>query len=87
MMKIIQTKYITVEISKDEAKAITIEYLSNIIIGEGCRVTKENHIKHWTSWPHGSGTTTDKGEATELQKNTANVLRHLRQTENNNESL
>lgn len=78
MIEITQTKYTVVKISEEEANAITIRYLSEIIIGEGCHVTKDNCIEHWTSWPHGSGTTTDKGKATKLQLNASKILKGLR---------
>lgn len=70
MVKIMQRKVTSVEISlsNDEAKEVVTEYLKTMVIGKGCYVTEDGRLEHWTSYPHGSGTTTDMGEATALQK-------------------
>lgn len=62
-----KVEYYTVELADEDAKEVTVEYLSKVILGDGCYVTKKGVLEHWTGSPHGSGTTTDMGKATELQ--------------------
>ena len=60
MITIRRQKTISSEINvkEDEAKEITQKYLEKYIIGEGCYFNKDGSFEHWTSYPHGSGTTT-----------------------------
>lgn len=55
---------------------IVKEYLQNEIIGSGCYI-KDGSLVHWTSWPHGSGTTTEKGKASEIQVCASQLLKLL----------
>ncbi len=64
----------TVNISLDEAHEITEKYIRILFGEEGYYVTPEGNLHHWTSWPHGSGTTTKKGKASALQLAAANLL-------------
>lgn len=54
-------------LSDDEAKLVAVRYLKKVILKD-CEVNAAGRLEHWTSWPHGSGTTTDHGEASEAQK-------------------
>lgn len=70
MIKFTRTQQVQTEltITDDEAAAITRDYLQNVVLGgEGRYIGKDSHVMSWTSWPHGSGTTTDHGEATHVQ--------------------
>lgn len=69
MIKLTQkkTETVTISLTDEEAKKVTIEYLRDVIIGDSCYITKGGRLEHWTSYPHGSGTTTDKGMASQLQ--------------------
>lgn len=55
------------------------EYLENDIIGRGCYVTKDGKLEHWTSYPHGSGTTTEMGDASEIQITASKFLKLLKE--------
>lgn len=60
MINIIRKKTITSEMNlkEDEAKEVVQKYLEKYIIGTGCYFNKDGSFEHWTSYPHGSGTTT-----------------------------
>lgn len=62
-----RTVVTNVTLTADEAKIVTLQYIKDEVLGEGCYITKDGRLEHWTSYPHGSGTTTDKGAATPLQ--------------------
>jgi hypothetical protein len=57
----------TVELDDETAKAVVKEYITKKVLEDGCYVTREGKLEHWTSWPHGSGTTTDMGVPSPLQ--------------------
>lgn len=78
MIKVTYSSTTTVPLTEKEAKDVTLQYLQLAILGgEGCYVTKEGMLEHWTSWPHGSGTTTPQGEATEVQRLAQRLLELL----------
>ncbi len=62
-----RTEITNIVLTAEEAKTVAMQYIKDVVIGEGCYITKEARLEHWTSYPHGSGTTTDKGEPTPLQ--------------------
>lgn len=70
--------YTDVTLNDDEVKNVVEEYLQNIV-GEGCYITHEGLIEHWTNFPHGSGTTTDKGKPTALQQTAWKLLTIMRE--------
>ena len=74
MFNITHTVNHNVKVTKEQAKEIVKKYLKLAIIGEGCYITEDKELEHWTSWPHGSGTTSNKGAATELQILASQIL-------------
>jgi hypothetical protein len=70
MISIVQRRTVStkLELTDTEARAITVEYLQGLLGGDGCYIAENGLLAHWTSWPHGSGTTTYKGEPTRLQR-------------------
>jgi len=79
MITITQSKTVNtkLELTNEEAQDVTINYLRKIVIGHECYVTDNGRLEHWTSYPHGSGTTTDKGEASKLQKAASDLIKKL----------
>ena len=77
IMHITRKVFEKIEISEEDAKKITINYLENTVIGEGCHINNKGKIIHWTSWPHGSGTTTTIGAATKIQVAAQELLTEL----------
>ena len=66
-IKVHQKEIRTITLTDETAKEVVKEYITKKIIGEGCYITKEGNLEHWTSWPHGSGTTTEMGDPSPLQ--------------------
>ena len=66
-----------VSLTDEEAKTVTVRYIQNVVIGKDCYITKDGKLEHWTSYPHGSGTTTDKGKPTAVQTAAAELLARL----------
>lgn len=68
MAKIQQKKtgYVDVELNAEETLEVVKQYLRSVI-GDGCYITKNGKLEHWTKYPHGSGTTTDMGIPTPIQ--------------------
>lgn len=69
--------YETINLSDEESLDITKQYLKKVIIGNGCYINKNGDLEHWTSFPHGSGTTTNMGTPTQLQKTAYDLLQLL----------
>lgn len=53
-----------------------IRQLSDIV-GKGCEVLEDGTVEHWTSYPHGSGTTTDLGPASKKQQLAWDLMKEL----------
>ena len=66
-IKQIRTVSTFLELTNEEAKAVTSQYLRDVVIGDGVTVTGDGRLEHWTKEPHGSGTTTDMGKASPTQ--------------------
>ena len=66
-IKQIRTVSTFLELTNEEAKAVTSQYLRDVVIGDGVTVTGDGRLEHWTKEPHGSGTTTDMGKASPRQ--------------------
>lgn len=65
-----RTEHFTVDLREEEIKKIIVDYITQTIM-DGNHINKDGLLEHWTSWPHGSGTTTIHtihGEPSELQK-------------------
>lgn len=75
-----RTEIINISLTADEAKEVITQYIEKEMIGEGCYITREGRLEHWTSFPHGSGTTTDHGEPTPLQKASWGFLKLLKES-------
>lgn len=68
MVQVTQSRTQVVELTNDEALKVTLTYLTDIVVGVGCYITDGGRLEHWTSYPHGSGTTTDMGIPTDIQR-------------------
>ena len=84
MIKITQKEvvYNTIKLSNKNAREVCRQYLQNTLgineyPGDECYISPEGRLKHWTSFPHGSGTTTDLGVPTELQLLAYEVIKRL----------
>jgi len=62
--------------SDEQAKEITSNYITEVIIGKNCEVLDNGRIEQWDDG-HGSGLYTDLGEATPLQLKAIEFLREL----------
>jgi hypothetical protein len=76
-----RTEITNISMTAEEAKTVAIQYIKAVVIGDGCYITNEGRLEHWTSCPHGSGTTTDKGKPTPLQLAAWEFLTLLRANE------
>lgn len=57
-----------VDLPTKDCREITMKYIQiEILGGEGRYVTDDKKLEHWSSYPHGSGTTIEIGRATPLQ--------------------
>lgn len=83
MILITQKKsvFTDVVLTDEEALEVIKQYIRDVVIGHECYITTEGKLEHWTKYPHGSGTTTNKGLATPLQKAASDFLDLLRRTE------
>lgn len=68
--------YTDVELTDSETLEVIKKYITEVLLGDGVYI-KDGKLEHWTSWPHGSGTTTDMGEPTEVQKTAWAFLKAL----------
>lgn len=74
-----QTTSVRVTLSDDEAREVMRKYIQNLILGdENAYITKDGLLETWTNDPHGSGTTTTHGPATDLQKTAYKFLVELK---------
>ena len=67
-----------IELSNAEMNSVTLAYLQQLLGGEGNYVTEKCMLAHWTSFPHGSGTTEFIGTATPVQAAAFALLKLLR---------
>ena len=81
MIKITQTREVHNKLVLTDIEAVEVtELYLHSLLGEDCYINGKGNLEHWTSWPHGSGTTTDKGEPTSLQKAASRMLEALEET-------
>ncbi len=76
-MKITVPSYNEYTLTSEQMKEISKAYCRIVLGGKDYYVTEEGRLEDWTSWPHGSGTTTDHGLATEKQKAAYALLKLL----------
>lgn len=55
------------------------KWLQSLIGGDGWYINEKGRREHWTSWPHGSGTYTDGGKPSKVQKLAAQLQSALRE--------
>lgn len=71
-----RTTHTQVSLTSAEAREVTMQYVRKEVL-KGGYVTDDGRLEDWTSEPHGSGTTTDHGPATPLQRAAAEFLKQL----------
>ena len=69
----------TVELTPAEALHVTVMYLEEIVL-KGFYINDKGRLEFWTSYPHGSGTTEDKGVPTLLQRKAWQFLSILKKS-------
>jgi hypothetical protein len=78
-IRIRRTDYQEHSLSPEEAFTALDTLLREGILGKGNSITNNGDLVYWTSWPHGSGTTTVYGPATELERAAWHLLHLLHQ--------
>lgn len=69
-----------ISLPKSQVKTIVREFLVSIV-GQDCYINQDGLLEHWTSWPHGSGTTTIMGKPTEAQRAAFVLLNAIKRME------
>jgi len=65
-IQIARTEYTTLKLTDDEAKEVTSKYLEMQIM-KGKYINSKGVLEDWTSFPYGSGTTTQYGRPSKIQ--------------------
>lgn len=68
MVKITQKRLVCNDITLNDSETLeVVNHYIQSVLGDGCYINRKGRLEHWTSFPHGSGTTTDMGEPSPLQ--------------------